>query len=307
MLNHILVATDFSARSDRALRRAILLARHASAALVIAHVVDDDQPAQRVRAQTDSAATLLDGVVRTVRDHDRVAAAPAVVSGAAAPAILAAADRVGADLIVLGAHRRQFRDVFVGTTAERTIARSPIPVLMAAGVPSAPYAEALVALGGERGAQAIAQSLRSLGMLGAGATTAVRAYDLPALGVMRRGMIAQGTIDEYMAAEALDAAAALDRMVTTVDLPAERRLVRPIDGSVARTILACAREDETPLIVVGTSQRSGLERFLLGSVAEDVLGHADRDVLVVPHRHPIANEPPKAASVGDGSAFALQA
>ncbi|HEU6442162.1 MAG TPA: universal stress protein, partial [Microvirga sp.] len=44
----ILVATDFSTRSDRALRRATLLARHVSARLVLIHVVDDDRPVRLV-------------------------------------------------------------------------------------------------------------------------------------------------------------------------------------------------------------------------------------------------------------------
>nr|WP_243444849.1 universal stress protein [Sphingosinicella humi] len=35
-------------------------------------------------------------------------------------------------------------------------------------------------------------------------------------------------------------------------------------------------------MVVGTSQRTGVERFMLGSAAEDVLANADRDVLVIP-------------------------
>ena len=40
----ILVATDFSERSDRALRRATLFARAQGAKLVLVHGVDDDQP-----------------------------------------------------------------------------------------------------------------------------------------------------------------------------------------------------------------------------------------------------------------------
>jgi nucleotide-binding universal stress UspA family protein len=37
------------------------------------------------------------------------------------------------------------------------------------------------------------------------------------------------------------------------------------------------------LIVMGTNRRRGLPRLLLGSVAQEVLVDATRDVLVVPH------------------------
>ena len=59
MLERILVATDFSTRSDRALRRGVLLARQASAGLVVAHIVDDDQPHGLVQAERQESTALL--------------------------------------------------------------------------------------------------------------------------------------------------------------------------------------------------------------------------------------------------------
>lgn len=44
-MKKIMFATDFSERSDRALRRAVILARAHDAVLEIVHVVDDDRPA----------------------------------------------------------------------------------------------------------------------------------------------------------------------------------------------------------------------------------------------------------------------
>jgi universal stress protein E len=47
----ILAATDFSTRSNRALRQAGLLAQPANAQLHLLHVVDDDQPEELVRME----------------------------------------------------------------------------------------------------------------------------------------------------------------------------------------------------------------------------------------------------------------
>ncbi|MBI5018545.1 MAG: universal stress protein [Deltaproteobacteria bacterium] len=49
----------------------------------------------------------------------------------------------------------------------------------------------------------------------------------------------------------------------------------------AAAILQTARERDADLIVMGTYGRSGVSRFLLGSVAERVLAEADRPVLTV--------------------------
>lgn len=53
-------------------------------------------------------------------------------------------------------------------------------------------------------------------------------------------------------------------------------------GSTSDGIIQCSKEFEADLIVLGTHSRSGLDRILMGSVAEDVVRHSEVPVLVVP-------------------------
>jgi nucleotide-binding universal stress UspA family protein len=53
-------------------------------------------------------------------------------------------------------------------------------------------------------------------------------------------------------------------------------------GSTSDGIIQCSKEFEADLIVLGTHTRSGLDRLLMGSVAEDVVRHSEIPVLVVP-------------------------
>ncbi|MDF2433467.1 MAG: hypothetical protein JWP44_3098 [Mucilaginibacter sp.] len=53
-------------------------------------------------------------------------------------------------------------------------------------------------------------------------------------------------------------------------------------GSTADGIITCAKEFEADLIVIGTHSRHGLDRLLMGSVAEHVVRHSEVPVLVVP-------------------------
>lgn len=62
------------------------------------------------------------------------------------------------------------------------------------------------------------------------------------------------------------------------------------EGDTARQIVALADEIRPRLIVVGTHARGGLGRFLLGSVAEQVVRRASCPVLTVAH--------PRAAAAG---------
>jgi nucleotide-binding universal stress UspA family protein len=62
-----------------------------------------------------------------------------------------------------------------------------------------------------------------------------------------------------------------------------------LEGEVAQAILDFAHQKEIDLIVVGTHGRGGLDRVLMGSVAEQVFRHSPVPVLTLgPHLHQIA-------------------
>ncbi|MHB1261836.1 MAG: universal stress protein [Thermoplasmatota archaeon] len=56
------------------------------------------------------------------------------------------------------------------------------------------------------------------------------------------------------------------------------------EGGAAKVIVEAGQRHNAQLIVVGTHGRTGLARLIVGSVAEAVVRHADRPVLVVPHK-----------------------
>lgn len=53
-------------------------------------------------------------------------------------------------------------------------------------------------------------------------------------------------------------------------------------GATADGILSCSREFKADLIVIGTHSRTGIDRLLMGSVAESVVRNSEVPVLVVP-------------------------
>lgn len=53
-------------------------------------------------------------------------------------------------------------------------------------------------------------------------------------------------------------------------------------GHPADDIINFAKKNNVDLIVMGSLGKSGVERFLLGSVSDKVLKHADSEVLIVP-------------------------
>src|SRR5690606_12933503 len=95
----ILVATDFSARSDRAFRRAQSLAREFDAKLRLIHVVDDDQLTRIVEAEREASTALLKELIESVDDAGSLNCDFRVVLGRPFSGITQAARDFNADLI----------------------------------------------------------------------------------------------------------------------------------------------------------------------------------------------------------------
>lgn len=95
-------------------------------------------------------------------------------------------------------------------------------------------------------------------------------------------------LDRLLEAEADAGAAYLERVAQSLSgLTVSRRAGK---GEVAETIIETAAADKTTLIVMATHGRSGLDRFLIGSVAEKVLRATDNPLLLVKATEPISSE-----------------
>jgi nucleotide-binding universal stress UspA family protein len=281
-MTRVLVATDFSTRSDRALRRAVLIASEFEAKLTLVHVIDDDQPTHLVERQRAAAKELLDDTARTITSVDKVRTGAVITTGDAFAGILRIADEIDPDLIVVGPHRRQLLDMFIGTTAERTIRRSRFPVLMANSVPAGPYERTLLAIDFDDASRAAAQAVERSTFLNRSNVTAVHLFDAPAVGLMKRAMEGSDAIDHYVGQEAIGANAQFQSFLSAAGLIGVERMLRPHGGSPAKTLLSLADKHRADLVIVGTNQRRGFQRMLLGSVAQEILPDANCDVIVIP-------------------------
>jgi universal stress protein A len=139
-LQKILVPIDFSRHADRALERAVELAKLEHGEIHLLHAYELPMAV----GMLDVPLALPREVVERIRDGARKAleerASRASAEGvkvqshlmcdAAVGAILAAADKVGADLIVMGTHGRTgMKHVLLGSVAERTVRLARCPVL----------------------------------------------------------------------------------------------------------------------------------------------------------------------------------
>ncbi|MCB6179053.1 universal stress protein [Rhodobacter sp. Har01] len=282
-MQRIMLATDFSERSDRALRRAVILARQHGAALDLLHVVDDDRPRRIVDHEVNDARQLLAELARSLKDLDGVACTTEILLDDPFAGIVKAAAKASPDLLVIGPHRRQIlRDAFVGTTAERTIRSVGCPVLMANGPPVGPWRHVLMTTDLSDHARTALTRFLAAGLAGDAPRSLLYVFDAPALRIaMSDSMGPEGERD-YLEDLRREAWNGLSQFTGGGGLGQAERIVRHGGATVAGEILKTADEVKADLIVVSTQGKGAMSRMVLGSVALQVLKDAQSDVLVMP-------------------------
>lgn len=279
----IMVATDFSERSDRALRRATLLARQFAAAIDLVHVVDADQPRRIVDSERDGAEALLSELAATLGAVDGVSCQTQVILSAPFAGVLQAVEERKPDLLVLGPHRRQvLRDVFIGTTAERTIRNAPCPVLMVNAMPASRYRHVLLTTDLSDGSRDALKCFAELGIGTETLTTAFHVFDAPVMRLAMSDSLPKEEQAHYLKGQAEDAARRLAEFMASAKLAPSRQIVRHEATTAPHEILTAAASENADLIVVSTHGRRGLAKLFLGSVAEQVLRLSTVDVLAIP-------------------------
>ncbi|WP_257551780.1 universal stress protein [Sphingopyxis sp. DBS4] len=149
------MATDLSHRCDRALDRALLVAKAWQAELTVIHALapPEDSPLfgslrdlPSWRRSPDPVRKARDRIYRDlVREDPGVDIMVHVETGSPAEVVLGAARASHADLIVTGVARDELlARMFLGDTVDRLIRKSPVPVLIVRDRAFEPYRTMLV-------------------------------------------------------------------------------------------------------------------------------------------------------------------
>ncbi|HLX09582.1 MAG TPA: universal stress protein [Thermoanaerobaculia bacterium] len=284
----VLIGTSLSDASDEVVLNGLRLARAAGAKIQLVHafdltmlysgatfgggaylpeMIDAERHGWRQRLQEQA--------VRVGIESGELAGVQPL-EGAPHRVLVAAAEEAGADLIVVGAAESWGSlSKLLGSTADRVIRAATCPVVATRGELVVPPRRVVIAVDLSPAAgDAMRCGLRVLAAIGGGPGghphTAVEALLVTAAGqeIERR---AEDSLKSFVDSHSPD--------------PGWHVTGRVRGGAVAHAeILARCRDAVPDLIVLGTHGRGGFERFLIGSVSESVLRHAQGSLLVIPPR-----------------------
>ncbi|MGE3993854.1 universal stress protein [Pseudorhodoplanes sp.] len=282
-MKRIVASTDFSTRSNRALRQAGLLAQPIGAQLHVLHVVDDDQPDELIALEKREAERIIDEQLRSMPELQNVRAQALVKTGNPFDGILKTAIEIDADLVVMGSHRkRQLLDIFVGTTIERVIRKAAFPVLMVNNEAQRQYERVMAPVDmTDISANALRVAVAS-GLIGDAGATLVHAFVALARGKMFIANADKSDINRYVASERQRAIDELAAFLVTNNFNTRQWSLRVEEGDPSEVISRSVSAITPDLLVMGTQGRTGFLKLLIGSVTEEALRSLSVDILTVP-------------------------
>jgi len=279
----ILLATDLSARGDRALDRAVRLARERHARLLALHVMEPSGAARLAvpawrRMDTDHRE-LAEQRLRADLGDAEVAVEVRVETGKPVDVIGKVAASEGCELIVTGIARDEtLGRILLGSTVEKLVRASEIPTLVVKNRCHGPYRKAVVATDfSEDSRQALLAARR---LFPDTPFTLFHAFE---------AMLGASGQDSVESARAEAEAAARKFLSDTPGLGEGLATSLRIEHGPPATLLADHVFTEgVELAIAGTHGTTGILRTAIGSVAESLLERLPCDVLVV--RQPKAED-----------------
>ncbi len=288
-IESILAATDFSADSRRAVRRAATLAAALSIRKsVVLHVLEDSwvdtvkrflgTPAEAEKGAVDEALRSLQRLTEEVGWKTGIVPEPWVRTGKILQVVAETSNDF--DLIVLGAHGEyQVASLALGTTSQRLASTTLKPLLVVKNNPEKPYLRVLIAVDFSpnsvkalRFSQAIAPKAE---------TRVVHVYEHFSEKKLAYAGLSDETIERYRAKARSEAEREITRTMQSAGISSDVLDIFLEHGHPAAMLHTIIDEWNPDLVIAGKHGRSRLEEFLLGSVTMHLLTESRSDVLVV--------------------------
>jgi nucleotide-binding universal stress UspA family protein len=295
-MSTIVVGVDFSPESEIAIAHAVQLARRLDVSVTLALSTYVPEPPEGLAFSMQATYARYAAVLKARLEEERAKLSALrerhegqgpqisqmVIDGRPEIELPRLSKELGAVVTVVGTHGRTgFRRLALGSVAERIVREEARPVLVARGAaPSGGYRHIAVGLDFSPPSRKAVQSAVSY-LAPGGQLDLIHCWQLPiwtfASGAPGLGESIAGLHGE---------------LLTSIHDTGKKWIeeVGPVDGTVAFRALerspaagldAWATEQGCDLVVVGSHGYRGLERWLIGSVAEATVRHAPCSVVVV--------------------------
>ncbi len=289
LLTSVVAATDFSAACEQAAALATLIAHEHGVNLHLVHVTNssllddlrhwlDNSQQWQARMEQQTQQRLQDQA-RALHAQSGVAIQTHLLSGQPVQDICAHTADLQAGLLVVGARgEHTLHHRLVGSTAERLLRKTRVPLLLVRQSPELPYERVLVPLDfspWSEDAMVLARQVAPGAHL-----VLMHSFTIPFEEKLRFAGVDEDTLGHYRERARVNARDHLMALVDRHKLESHDYTLSLSEGDAPLHIIQQAQERGCDLIVIGKHGRQAAEELLLGSVTTQVLTQSACDVLV---------------------------
>ncbi|MCB9251969.1 MAG: universal stress protein [Flavobacteriales bacterium] len=274
-IKNILIPYDFSETSKPALKEAVRFSKKFDAVLHILHVVEDRNYIIPLAYEVEGIKMpdfeleekLRSRLEKTASEHTDVKIKTSVVSGIMTTEVESYVSENDIDLIVMGTHGASgYKELFIGSNAQRVVTLSEIPVLTLKDKGSDGYKNILVPIDNSLHSR---QKVNMALVLADKFQSKIHIIGLP------------DSKDE------LEMKKFNIKLHSVENLIKEHHLnhsVKIVNGdSLAKAAQKYASENNCDLVVINTGHESKITGIFLGAFAQQIVNHSDIPVLSIRH------------------------
>jgi len=286
-ITRIVVATDFSAAAERAVRRAALMTKQLGAELHLLHVVHplDSYPgAQRARQLRyfgqmlqEASNSRLATLATSLNQDFAIPVIAATRIGRVHAQIADYAKANAASLVVAGARgENTFLDLLLGSTVSRLLRVADCPVLIVRNSEVDSYRRVIAAVDFSDGSAKVPALARTAAP--GARIELLYIFNQVQEARMREVALDDAKLDQYCDQALAEVGEQLDKILA--EQGDDQMVGQVLSGYPPAEICTRAATVNADLIVLGRFGASGLEEWLLGGVSKDVAHVAKCDVLL---------------------------
>lgn len=287
-MKQILLATDGSESCEGAVKEAIYLAKSCGAKLSVINVLETNPEFETVGLK------VVEKMENAAREHLEMIRKDAAAQNVEVEAIVRRTDQpykviseeaanIKADVIVMGRRGKTgLEKMLMGSVTAKVIGYAPCKVLVVPRSANIACENILIATDGSKYSAAAAKEAISIAKRCKSKLIIISAVHSESLSSMSPDTGYTQSQQQAIAKQELQRAeiniSAVKELAVKEDIHAEGLIV---EGRPFEAIAQAAKDKNIDLIVVGSHGRTGISKFLMGSVTERIIGHADSAVLVV--------------------------
>ncbi len=268
LLQDILVATDFSESSDRAIKASVLLAKKFKSRITLMHVASDESVSDETRVLIEqSINNKLANVKENISKEDVYVSDVIAEKGVAFEKIIQVAQGKNVNLIVVGSGSKDSNDNFkLGTTAEKLIRKNQIPVWVVKNEDVKPVSKIICPVDfSDASKRALLNAITLADKFNA-ELTVINVF-VPIISTSVR--ISQN-IEEENKHLRNQREQELNKFLNEIDFKSVKYKKDLLMGIPYIEIYKAIKNQKADLLIMGTTGKTGLSKLLMGSVTEKV-------------------------------------